>query len=76
MGKTVGKIAGFLVSPLASLLLKPKKKAPEPVQPVTRQQTPTRAADALNARRGSRDNQRSGSGGGEATGGLKTKLGS
>jgi hypothetical protein len=75
MGKTVGKIAGFLVSPLASLLLKPKKKAPEPVQPATRQQAPTRAADALNARRGSRDNQRSG-GGGEASGGLKTKLGS
>lgn len=53
-----------------------KKDKPVQVQPVVQQRPNSEVGDALARRRGSQDNKRSGRGGAEARGGLKTQLGS
>lgn len=74
-----GQLLTALVSPVVSLLggnlfgSKPKSQAP---QPVAQMRPPSSAAEALQLRRGSRANSKTGAGGAEAGGdGGKTKLG-
>lgn len=68
--------AGAVGSALISKVLAPKPKAPTMTLPKQAQVRPnSTVADALTARRGSRDNQRTGPRGTEASGGLKTRLG-
>lgn len=72
----MGQIVKTLVSPLASMLFKkPKAPEPAPVQPTLRERPNNAAADALERRRGSQENRRTGRGGAEASGGTKSKLG-
>jgi hypothetical protein len=74
----MGSLVGAFVSPLLSLAFgKKPKPAPQPVpQPVAQVRPNGGVADALARRRGSRANQKTGSGGAEAGGGGKTTLGS
>lgn len=73
----MGGIAGMLVSPVASLLFRKKAKQPDlpPVQPILRQNPGSAISEVLAARRGTQDNRRTGRGGAEASGGVKSKLG-
>lgn len=71
----IGKV---LLSPLGAvtgLFKKPKVSPPPIVAPPATPRANSALRDVFAARRGTRDNQRSGSGGAEAAGGLKTRLG-
>lgn len=64
------------ISPLAAVILGKKKSTPAPTPaPTVQQRVNTTAADVLSARRGSRANQRTGRGGAELQGGVKSKMG-
>lgn len=60
---------------LLTKALAPKPQAAPAMQPTPQVRSNSQVADVLSARRGSRDNQRTGARGAEASGGMKTKLG-
>ena len=74
----MGALVGGLVAPLiGSIFSKKPKPQPQPVpQPVAQVRPNVGVADALARRRGSRANQKTGSGGAEASSSGKTTLGS
>lgn len=72
----VPMLIGTAVSAAASKLLAPKAKAAQVNVPQAPQiRANSQVADVLSARRGTRANQRTGSRGAEAPGGMKSKLG-
>lgn len=73
------KALNFLVSPIAALagaFKKPKAQKPTYAQPAATPRTNSVVANALQARRGTKENQRTGAGGVESSTGKKTALGS
>jgi hypothetical protein len=73
---SVGKLIGGLLGGVAGLVLSKPKKPPTPlVQQPVQMRVNSAAADALQARSGSRANRRTGARGAEYSGGVKTKLG-
>lgn len=72
----VGK---FLLSPvlaLAGVFDKPKAPPPQAMaRPAAQDRSGSVLAQAIASRRGTQDNKRTGTGGAEATGGKKSKLG-
>lgn len=74
----MSKIAQFVLSPIAAVagvFKKPKVAPPPIVAPPATPRANSALRDVFAARRGTRENLRSGAGGAEASTGVKSKLG-